>query len=602
MLTFRPFPNGAMRREGHQSVYNSMKDALTISTYRIDDIPLLWAVLEDMQLARFLDGHLVQHGNSRRDTPLSVGQTIVVWLVYVLTESSHCKSTVASWVDCRKELLTRLLGVPVSGDAFSDDRLTTVLRRLHDQASWESIEADLCARELSVYSLDGPVFLDTTTTCGYHDIHENGLIRFGHSKDHRPDLGQAKLMSAVTAKLILATNVAPGNTPDEPLYAPMLRRVHSMLGAGHLYVGDCKMSVPATRAWCSSHGDWYLSPLSRNLEASESLDKWIARATEATSDLSGLKLIVRDGEILGGGYEFIRSCAATVDGQEHTWNERVMVIRSSDMANRMWAGLVERLALAESALAKLTPPKKSGQRQPHDADALQKAIDSILERCNVKELLTVTFREELYKHTNGTQASRFVIISVSRNQDRIDQLRWRQGWRMLATNLEGDQAGLPEAVMLYRGMWSIERQFHVLKDRPIGIRPLFVRLDDQIIGLTHLLSLATRALEHFEGRVRESLADAGESIGGLYAHDPKKTTASPTATRILKAICRQEITLVSASIGEQSTSKFSPLPQWLERLLKCAHLPEDTYTRLLSCVWPATQSTISQVRSEIVET
>lgn len=38
--------------------------------------------------------------------------------------------------------------------------------------------------------------LDTTSASGYWAVSENGLFQFGHSKHHRPDLAQAKLMLA----------------------------------------------------------------------------------------------------------------------------------------------------------------------------------------------------------------------------------------------------------------------------------------------------------------------------------------------------------------------------------------------------------------------
>src|SRR5512142_2259160 len=41
------------------------------------------------------------------------------------------------------------------------------------------------------------VRLDSTTSCGYHTVTEDGLMQLGHSKDHRPDLAQFKLMAAV---------------------------------------------------------------------------------------------------------------------------------------------------------------------------------------------------------------------------------------------------------------------------------------------------------------------------------------------------------------------------------------------------------------------
>ena len=90
------------------------------------------------------------------------------------------------------------------------------------------------------------------------------MFQFGHSKDHRPDLPQVKVMQAVLDPLgmPLATDVVSGERADDPLYVPCIRRVQAGLGRrGLLYVGDCKMAARETRAFIQSQGDFYLCPL-----------------------------------------------------------------------------------------------------------------------------------------------------------------------------------------------------------------------------------------------------------------------------------------------------------------------------------------------------
>jgi transposase len=86
-------------------------------------------------------------------------------------------------------------------------------------------------------------------------------MQLGHSKDHRPDLPQLKIMAAAAEPSghLLASDFYPGQTADDPLYLPMTRRVRILLGrAGLLYVGDCKMAALATRAELVAEGDYYL--------------------------------------------------------------------------------------------------------------------------------------------------------------------------------------------------------------------------------------------------------------------------------------------------------------------------------------------------------
>jgi len=50
-------------------------------------------------------------------------------------------------------------------------------------------------------------------------VTEDGLLQFGHSKDHRPDLPQVNVMLAVLDPLGLpvATDIVPGQRADDPL-------------------------------------------------------------------------------------------------------------------------------------------------------------------------------------------------------------------------------------------------------------------------------------------------------------------------------------------------------------------------------------------------
>jgi transposase len=97
---------------------------------------------------------------------------------------------------------------------FSDDRLSIVLRRFHD-ADWAALEADLWQATTEVYEIPLEcVRLDSTTSYGYHSTEPDGVMQLGHSKDHRPDLPQIKLMAAAAqpSGLLLASAI-PATPP-----------------------------------------------------------------------------------------------------------------------------------------------------------------------------------------------------------------------------------------------------------------------------------------------------------------------------------------------------------------------------------------------------
>ena len=70
-------------------------------------------------------------------------------------------------------------------------------------------------RTIRVYDLKAErVRVDSTTASGYWRVTEDGLFQFGHSKDHRPDLPQVKVMLSALDPLGMpvATQVVSGES------------------------------------------------------------------------------------------------------------------------------------------------------------------------------------------------------------------------------------------------------------------------------------------------------------------------------------------------------------------------------------------------------
>src|SRR5215470_19951472 len=76
---------------------------------------------------------------------------------------------------------------------MTDDRLADVLHLLSSNVHWMTFEQDLMGNLVRVYDMQKEcVRVDTTTAKSYAEMIEQGLLQFGHSKDHRPDLAQLK--------------------------------------------------------------------------------------------------------------------------------------------------------------------------------------------------------------------------------------------------------------------------------------------------------------------------------------------------------------------------------------------------------------------------
>jgi transposase len=143
-----------------------------------------------------------------------------------------------------------------------------------------------------------------------------------------------------------------------------------------------------------------------------------------------------------------------------------------------------------------------------------------------------------------------------------------------------DQWSLAQAVGRDRGGWSLARDFHLVKDLPLGLSPLFVWKEDQITGLTRLLTLGLRLMTRLETEVRHGLEHTRETVAGLDEGQPPRRTDHPTGTRILQAFARAQMTLTHAQVGAVDFWHLTPLLSLPEQLLWHLHLPASLYTGL----------------------
>jgi transposase len=466
-------------------------DTFSLTHERVDDIPLLLGFMQQLKFPDLLERHLGSHHLHRG---LSNGWLATVWLAFLLSQSNHRKVSVQDWAHNHAHTLESLIGQPLRPIEFADDRLSIILRRLHD-ADWSALEADLWQATCEVYEISYQcVRLDSTTSFGYHTVTPDGLMQRGHSKDHRPDLPQLKLMAAAAQPTshMLACDIVPGQSADDPLYLPLIRRVRQQLRQhGLLYTGDCKMSALATRAELVAEKDYYLMPLPRTGDSAEQIEAWIDEAARGKQTLQNLTRVNEKGErvVFARAYERQRSQSSTVAEREVAWTERVQVIRSLELAKRQAKQLDERLREAVAALRTLTPPVGRGHKQYREEDALRAAVAAVEEEHRVAGLLTIVWQREEQQQTRyrgrgrggpgrpkyTTTKARYVITEVQCNEAAIEEAKAHQGWRVQVTNLPASRWSLREAVLLYNGGWSVERDFHLLKDQPLGIQPLFVR-------------------------------------------------------------------------------------------------------------------------------
>ena len=565
-----------------------MTKLLDIATERVDDIPVLLAQIEGMGIPELLETHFETHGNW---VGTGIGWTTGVWLAHILSQGDHRLSWVEKWVSGRVETIEQSIGEMVLATEWSDDRLGIILDLLSEEESWQAFEGALNRRTIRVYNLKQErVRVDSTTASGHWKVTEDGMFQFGHSKDHRPDLPQLKVMLSTLDPLGMpvATQVVSGESADDPLYVPAIQAVRDSLGvSGLLYVGDSKMAALATRAFVQANGDYYLSPLSKKQLPDATLAAYLAPVW--TNETVPTPIFREDAtgqrkEIAVG---FEREVMVTHKTEERvlTWTERRLVVRSHQFAKASEETLGRHLTIAQAELAQLNEHKQ-GKKRLETRTEMEEAALAVLDHHRVNGLVKLTITEQVDEHPVRAYGDRPASVRIKRTltvQAEVDEAavqaatRWF-GWRVYATNAPVHDLPLEEAVLAYREEFLIEHGFGRLKGKQLSLTPMYLQSDQRATGLIHLLSICLRILVLLEFQVRRRLAESNDRLAGLYAGNPKRTTSRPTAEMLLEAF--RNITLSKVVVNQQRLRYLSPLSDLQKKILALLGIPTLIYDRL----------------------
>jgi len=565
-----------------------MHEIPNIITERVDDIPLLLEQMQRMGLPTLLDDHFPIHGNWQG---LSLGWVSTIWLSAILSRGDHRLVPVEPWVAKRLGTVGATTGQAVKRVDFTDDRLEIVLRRLSDDTRWGAFASALNQHTVRVYDLStARVHVDSTSASAYATVTAGGLFQFGHSKDDRPDLPQVKVMQAVLDPLgmPLATDVVSGERADDPLYVPCIDRVQASLGRrGLLYVGDCKMASRETCALIAAPGDFYLCPLPQVQLAEGELAEALEAVWRGERTLIPVFRERPDGtsELIAEGYEYPVPMRQEVGGEVQSWTERRLIVRSVRHAQAAEAALRARVAKAMAQIEALNQ-RGRGKKRVEEVSAFRQAVVAIVQRYGVENFVWFRLTQHATPRPVRTyrgrparsEEERHATVEVCVDEVALEVAVQRLGWRVYGTNQPVESLSLKQAVLAYRSEYLVERSLGRLKGRPLSLTPMYVQRDDHATGLIRLLSIALRVLTLLEFVGRRQLAAEGAKLAGLYAGNPRRETARPTAECLLEAF--RDITLTIIEGPQQTNRHLTALSPLQQRLLELLGFSSELYTRL----------------------
>jgi transposase len=264
---------------------------------------------------------------------------------------------------------------------------------------------------------------------------------------------------------------------------PILERLETTLRQpGLLYVGDCKMSAFDIRAYVPGKKHLYLSPLPLTGSTAKQMPQWISEgiAKAKSGELeSTVKVNDRDEEI------------EVAQGYEF---DRPCCIKEATSLRRWWH---ERVLVIHSP-----------------THAQQQVIEKV----------------------------RYQITEVRRDDERVANLKAGLEWKAFVTNATAKRLSLAEAVWGYRHEYRIERIFSRLKSR-LQIAPMYVKREDQIEGLTYLLTLGVRAVSQ---HVSSQVCGVGNDI-----RTPARITAVQYRPGLIHGVVPQQRALAGARRSQE---------------------------------------------------
>ncbi len=558
----------------------------SMHTERVDDLPLLIAELEKSQLSEYLNRYFPDHGNW---SGLDGGKVTVGFLTFLLSCSDHRLHRVEPWADQRLYTLRHCLGyADLSAKDFTDDRLGILLDRFSNEDQWDAFESAHNKNMIHVYKLNTKneaIRLDAMIVQSFRESGDN--FKKGHSKQHRADLPQLKVMAATVDPLSmpLSSVIVSGNQADDGLYIQVIKKLEQDIAAKEqLFVGDAKLGNLFNRAYLQKQEQYYLMPLSKKQCSPAKLFSYLQnQPKELVQVMEAQKDVTSPASIKAKAFEIQEDMYS--EALDVAWTERRLVVYSTAYADVLNRKLNERMDKVGIKLDQLLEAKQ-GKKTLNTKTEIEVVVAQLLKKHKVDSFLSVEVLEHIQtipvrkygKRPAGFKEILSFSLQIQTNQEVLEKHRQNLGWRVYATNSPIDRLSTKECIICYRQEYRIEHKFNELLNKFTSLVPVFLKKDHRIKALVRLSLLALKFVSTIQYQVRQELKNTGQQVKELYPGNPGRATARPTTKMILEAF--NNIHLVIMPFQNQTIIKMSDLKPIQLQLLNFLNINPVVYSGL----------------------
>lgn len=501
---------------------------------------LIRALIDELQIVETINRNL------RWDEvrwKISPGELLAAVIIYMFCKR-HALYKVEKFFELQD--LELLFGrKDLKPEDFTDDSIGRALDRLAE-SNFEEIFGYIVTMAQQAHEFATNILHADTTSINVYGEYEHPvdpdfpIITYGYSKDHRPDLKQFKYGLVVQKEGVpVFGRTMEGNASDTAWNQELLAKVAKELKeyAQSIFVADCKAVAPENLAVIKRNNLRFISRLPDNYDLCGEIKEraWRENTWQDIGQVSGQKK--------AASYK-IQGFTASLYETEY----RLVVVNSSSLDKRKEGAIRRQIAKEKE---KVIEANKEMNKQQFAclADA-QTAWRKFTKRTWKYHIVKseVVSEEIPVKHAKAGRPAKQDVpatqkvfkvqcVSLEENPAAIATAYDLARTFVLITNvftLSGEQI-----LRHYKEQHMVERRFEFLKD-PYYVGPVFLKKEERVKALSHILLLTLLLYSLFERRVRRNLKaeNVPFHVAGSYR------TFTPTGKTVLEPL--DEILLVFA--------------------------------------------------------
>jgi len=510
--------------------------------YQLGAIPVLYALLETLQVRQIINRHCPTKGDVNHGTVALI--LILNRLMFPLPLYQ-----IADWVG--RTVLVNILGIPAA--KFNDDRLGRTLDALYPQLEtlWlEVVEVAIRKADIDL----SVIFYDLTAFIAHGHYAESTQVDFGFA--HNTPMNKRKFKLALNAtadgNLPWLYHFLPGRTADQATVSDNMNNLAAWLKqrgyrlANTLVIGDRAM-LSDDIAWAYDQHDLrYLAGL-RCLKKEHK-----ALVTHWTPE----QLAAFPLEEGANPQYWGRGCQVPFKQGNSVFFHKGLVVLSGPMRAPLRQARQEQLAALAQQLTELRD--KVGQPYHRSLKAVEKKANSLCRAAKVGDLMTVV----VYKTSEGA-----INLHWQVNEAALYQAEKKDGRYLLVTN--DWSLTHQEMLTLYRDKDGVEKRFTICKG-DLKVSPVYLHQDERIASMLFLNMVALLAYSLLERQVRgaglalttRQIIKRLETLAVIetHCHDGsclrRLTPVEPEIARILHLVAE----VLDDLVASPTSSKITLLP------------------------------------------